>query len=226
MSTTKQQARKAGVLYLLLALTAPIGLIYVPGQLIVAGNATATAEKLRASEWLMRLGIASELIHQIIVVFLALALYRLFKSVNENWAVLLVIFGAILPLPILFLNVVNDVAALMLANGGEVFSAFTRPQLDSLAYFFIELHGQGIAVTTIFWGLWLFPFGMLVIRSGFIPHFLGLSLMIAGTAYLLSAFAVLVMPSFMQIVSRIAMPMQLCEMPIVFWLLIWGARQK
>ncbi|HEX2643015.1 MAG TPA: DUF4386 family protein, partial [Thermoanaerobaculia bacterium] len=62
MSTIKQQARYAGFLYLLLAISAPIGLLYVPGKLIVSGNATATADNIRASEGLLRLGIASELL--------------------------------------------------------------------------------------------------------------------------------------------------------------------
>jgi hypothetical protein len=76
LRSTQQQARAAGILYLLLALIAPIGLLYVPGKLIVSGNATATADNIRASEWLFRIGIASELIHQTIAVFLVLALYR------------------------------------------------------------------------------------------------------------------------------------------------------
>jgi hypothetical protein len=125
VNSTKHQARVAGILYLLLALTAPVGLLYVPGKLIVSGNATATADNIRASEWLLRVGIASELVHQIIGVFLVLALYGLFKAVDE-----------------------------MLA--------------------------KRIIVASIFWGLWLFPFGALVIRSGFIPRIFGVLLMIAG----------------------------------------------
>jgi len=78
VSSTRQQARVAGFLYLLLALSAPIGLVYVPARVIVSGNATATADNIRASEWLLRTGIASELIHQVIGIFLVLALYRLF----------------------------------------------------------------------------------------------------------------------------------------------------
>lgn len=83
MNSTRQQARVAGFLYLLLVLSAPFGLPYVPGKLIVSGNATATADNIRVSEWILRLGIASELIHQIICVFLVLALYSLFKAINE-----------------------------------------------------------------------------------------------------------------------------------------------
>src|SRR5512132_3567642 len=84
MNSTRKQARVAGLLYLLLLITAPIGLLYVPGKLIVPGNATATTDNIRASEWLLRIGIASELVHQIIFVFLVLALYRLLKAISES----------------------------------------------------------------------------------------------------------------------------------------------
>src|SRR2546422_742733 len=109
MNPTKKQARVAGLWYLLLGITAPIGLVYVPGKVIVSGNATATADHLRASESLVRIGIGSELFHQVIGVFLVLALYRLFKAVNQKYAVLMVTFS-LLGLPIVFLNVLNDIA--------------------------------------------------------------------------------------------------------------------
>ena len=226
MSSTQQQARVAGFLYLLLALSAPIGLLYVPGKLIVSGNATATADNIRTSEWLLRIGIASELIHQIICVFLVLALYRLFKAVNDTHAKQMVILGALVSVPIMFVNVLNDIAALVLVSGADFLSVFEKPQLDALAYLFLRLHSQGITVASIFWGLWLFPFGMLVIRSGFIPRVLGVLLMIAGVAYLASSFATLVLPRYAPLVSQIALPLEVAELPIVFWLLIWGAKTR
>jgi hypothetical protein len=205
---------------------APIGLLYVPGKLIVSGNATATADNIRASEWLLRLGIASDLIHQTVVVFLVLALYRLFKPVNETLAKQVVILGALLSVPIMFVNVLNDIAALVLVSGADFLSVFEKPQLDALAYLFLRLHGQGITVASIFWGLWLFPFGMLVIRSGFIPRVFGILLIIAGVAYVGSAFATLVLPRYAPLVSKVALPLEVAELPIVFWLLIWGARTR
>ena len=226
MRSTQQQARFAGFLYLLIVLSAPIGLLYVPGKLIVSGNATATADNLRASEGLLRLGIASELIHQIICVFLVLALYRLFKAVDEALARQMVIFGALLSVPIMFVNVLNDIAALVLTSGADFLSVFEKPQLDALAYLFVRLHGQGITVASIFWGLWLFPFGLLVIRSGFIPRIFGYLLMIAGVAYLGAALASLIVPQYGPLVGKIALALEVAELPIVFWLLIWGAKPR
>jgi len=224
MRSAKQQARFAGFLYLLVALIAPIGLMYVPGKLIVARDATATAANLRAFGWLLRLGIASELIHQVIGLFLVLALYRLFRAVDEGLARQLVIFGALVSLPIMFVNVLNDVAALILAGGADSLAVFDARQRDALAYLFLRLHGQGIVVASVFWGLWLFPFGLLVIRSRFIPRVLGVLLMIAGVAYMASAFTTLIVPLYASLVAKIALPLEAAELPIVFWLVIWGAR--
>src|ERR1700741_5025964 len=103
MNETKKTARLAGFLYLLVGITAPIGLLYVPGRLIVPGDATATADRLRASGWLLRIGIGSELFHQVAIVFVVLVLYRLFKAVDEQQARLMVILGALVSVPIVFL---------------------------------------------------------------------------------------------------------------------------
>ncbi len=157
MPSNKKRARFAGLLYLLLGISAPIGLMYVPGKLIVAGDATATADRIRTSEWLLRLGIGSELFQQVIVIFLALALYRLFKAVNQRQAVLLVVLGALVSVPIMFVNVLNQVAALILIKGAPFQSVFERPQLDALAYLFVRLHSHGIIVASIFWDCGYFP---------------------------------------------------------------------
>jgi hypothetical protein len=222
--STQQQARFAGFLYLLVCLSAPVGLIYVPSKLIVSGNAAATAESIGASAGLLRIGIASELIHQIIFIFVVLALYDLFKAVSETLARQMLVLGALVSVPIVFVNVLNEIAALILVSGADFLSVFPKSQLDVLAYLFVRLHGQGIHVVSIFWGLWLFPFGMLVIRSGFIPRIFGVLLLIAGVANLANCFTALVLPQFARLVSPVADPLQLAELPIVFWLLIWGAR--
>jgi hypothetical protein len=225
MNSIQRQARVAGILYLGL-LIAPIGLLYVPGKLIVSGNAAATAENLRNSESLLRLGIATELIHQVIAVFLVLALYRLFKPVSETLARQVVVLGALVSVPIMFVNVLNEIAAQVLASGPEFLTALDQGQRDALASLFLHLHGEGIAVASVFWGLWLFPFGLLVLRSGFIPRVLGVLLILAGVGNVASAFATLVLPPYAEVVSRVALPLILLEIPMMFWLAIWGARPR
>jgi hypothetical protein len=166
------------------------------------------------------------LIHQVIFIFLVLALYRLFKVVDQNLAALMVVLGALVSVPIVFLSVLNEIAALVLLSGAEFVSVFDKSQLDALAYLFLRLHSQGINLVAIFWGLWLFPFGILVIRSGFIPRVLGVLLMMAGFAYLVDSFTSLLLPQYADTVSQFAMVLYFGELPIIFWLLIWGAKEQ
>ena len=226
MNSTKRTARRAGRLYLLLAVSAPLGLMYVPSRLIVAGDATATADRIRASEWLLRLGIGSELFHQAVVVFLVLALYRLFKGVDEYHASLVVILGALVSVPIVFVNVLNEVAALIVLSGADFLTGFGKSQLEGLAYLFLRLHAQGLVVASVFWGLWLLPFGILVIRSGFIPRVLGYMLFLAGAGYLAGAFATLITPQYAPRVGQVTGILMFFELPIIFYLVIWGAREE
>ena len=224
MSVVKKNARIAGVWYFIVLLIAPIGLIYVPGKVYVRGNATATADNLRAYESLLRIGISSELVHEVLWVFVVLALYRLFKPVNESHARLMLILGALLSVPIVCINVLNEIAAMLLVSGANFLAVFSREQLDALALLFYRLHGQGLNVASIFWGLWLFPFGALVIRSGFIPRFLGSLLFLAGVGYVVSSFTILLLPQYQSPVDMVAGVLEFGELPIIFWLLIWGAR--
>jgi hypothetical protein len=225
MNSIRKQARIAGLLYLLASVPAFFAWVYVPNKLIVAGDAAATANHVRASETLLRLSIGSELIGLILFIFVVLALYRLFKPISETH-VLAMATLLLISLPISFLSVVDEIAALTVASGASFLSGFDRPQLDSLAYLFFRLHGQGNIVAQIFWGLWLFPFGVLVIRSGFIPRFLGYLLFISGVGYIANSLAAVLLPAQRQNVAQFADIFQMAELPIIFWLLIWGAKEQ
>jgi hypothetical protein len=223
MSWTNNPGRVAGVLYLLLVIAAPIRLIYIPSKLFVRGDATATAHNIAANETLFRLGIVSDLFCGVILIFLTLALYRLFKGVDQKLAVLVVIVGGLMPAMIDFVNVLNDAAALMLAGGTDFLSAFDKPQRDALAMLFVRLHHQEIVGAEILWGLWLFPLGALAYRSRFLPRFLGVWLMLNGIAYLAESFTGLLFPQYENLVSNLAFPVQLGELAFMLWLVIKGA---
>src|SRR5256712_3027656 len=222
MHPTDKAARVAGALYLLL-LFAPLRLVYIPSALFVRGNATATANNIAAHELLFRLGIVSDLFTGTMVIFLVLALYRLFKGVDQSLATLMVILGGLTVAPIYFLNTLNDAAALMLARGADFLSVFEKPQRDALAMLFLRLHHQGVVANEIFWGLWLFPLAVLVIKSGFLPRFLGVWLIINGFAYLITSFTGLLLPQYEGLVSNITFPALLGEMVFMLWLVISGA---
>ncbi|HXP00414.1 MAG TPA: DUF4386 domain-containing protein, partial [Luteibacter sp.] len=117
MSALHTRARIAGLLYVLLAIAAPLRLLYIPTTLIVRGDPSTTAANIAAHEALFRWGIVSDLFVGTILIFVVLALYRLLSPVNRPLAVLMVILGGLLPSVIYFLNTVNDAAALALING-------------------------------------------------------------------------------------------------------------
>jgi hypothetical protein len=224
MHPTNKTARVAGALYVLLGVTAPFSLIYIPRTFIVRGDATATANHILASETLFRMGIVSELISATITIFLVMVLYRLLNGVNKMHASLMVILGALVSVPISFLNVVNEIAALTLLRGPGFLSVFDRSQLEALALFFLGLHGQGLVVVEIFWGLWLFPFGILVMRSGLIPRILGVLLIVNGFAYLAASLTSLLAPAYSGVVNRFALIAETGELWIMLWLLIKGVK--
>jgi len=226
LDSTKKKARFAGFLYLLLGAIAPIGIMYVPGKLFVRGDAAETGRRILASESLFRLGIASELISPLVSLFVVLALYDLFKDVDRKQARLMVILGAMLSIPISLLNVLNSISALALFKGAGYLSVFDRLQLDALGMAFIGLRHSGITIASIFWGLWLFPLGILVVRSRFIPRVLGYLLFVACVGYLANAFTSLVLPTYASAVGGLAMALEMGELPIIFWLVIWGARPR
>ena len=225
MNSNRHTARAAGLLYLLGAVTAPLGLVYVPRALIVPGDAAATAAHLRASATLVRLGIASELLSSVVFVFVVLALYRLFRPVHPTRALAMATL-LLVSVPISCFNVLNDVAALVLVSGAAFLSVFEARQLDALAYLFVRLHGLGLSVAAIFWGLWLFPFGMLVVRSGFLPRVLGVLLFLAGAGYLAGSGASLLLPQHAHLVSPFATALELGELPIILWLVVRGAKES
>ena len=169
MSLTKNPGRFAGLLYIVASILAIFALLYVPSKLIVHGNPTATADNIASSETLFRLGIAADLIGQALFIFVALALYDLLKGVNQRHALLMLTL-ILVSIPIAFLNEVNSLAVLTLVRGADFQALFEKPQRDTLAMLFLNLHGYGFDVAGIFWGFWLFPLGLLVYQSGFLPR--------------------------------------------------------
>jgi Domain of unknown function (DUF4386) len=225
MSLIRNPGRIAGLLYILASIPAFFGLLYVPSKLMVHGNATATAHNIAAFETLFRLGIVGDLIGQGLFVFVALALYDLFEGVNPRHALLMLTL-ILTAIPIAFLNELNAVAALVLIRGADFLAIFDEPQRNALAMLFLNLRGHGFDIAGIFWGLWLYPLGLLVYRSGFLPRILGVLLMIGCFAYLANSFTSLVLPQYEAIVSRWISPLQLVEVLFMFWLLIMGARPR
>ncbi len=210
-------ARIAGFLYLILMVCGIFSYMFVNSRLIVPGDAATTVNNIMASKSLYVSGIISWLISETAFVLLVYVLYKLLKPVNKNHALLMVMF-VLVAVPISFINELNKFAALLLLSGADYLTAFTASQLHALVLFFLNLHEHGNDIAAIFWGLWLFPFGYLVFKSGYIPRILGVLLIIAGLGYLIDFVAFFLFPNF----PAIGQFMTWAELFWPFWFLIKG----
>lgn len=223
MSSIKRTARLAGLLYVVMSALMVYSYMYLPATFLVAGNAAATARKITDGALLYRIGILGDLVAQILFVFVVLTLYQLFKDVSRPHARLMVALVCV-GVAVEIVNLVTHIAPLILLSGADYLSVFTRPQLEALAMGSLRL-GSGLGDLAIaIWGLWLFPFGILTIRSGFFPRVLGWLLMVAGFAYVVTCVTAIVFPAQLTTVSRVVMPLYVGELPIVLWLLVMGAK--
>lgn len=224
MSSTRNPGRVAGLWYLLLIAMGPLFLIYIPNKLFVHGKAAATVNNIAAHERLFRIGILAELVGGVILIFLVLAFYRLFKGVDPSLAVLVVILGGVMPAVIYFVNVVNDFAALMVAQSADFLSVFDKPQRDALAMVFLRLHNYQINDSLVLAGAWLFPLATLVYRSRFLPRFLGVWLAIGGFGWLILSFTAILAPQYQDKLFVIFQPAFFGEIALTLWLVIKGAK--
>ena len=226
MTSLSRNARVAGLLYIVASVVGAVRLIYIPNTLIVAGNAAATANNIAGHESLFRWGIVSYLLASILFIFVTLALYQLLKGVDQALAVVMVILGSLMPVPIFFVNTANDVAALQFARGADFLSVLDKTQREAFAMLFLNLHHQLDLANAMFWGLWLLPLGLLVYRSRFLPRFLGVWLMTGCFAYLALSVSGLVFPRLEDKVFDIGQPLRLGEVATMLWLVIMGVNEK
>lgn len=225
MHPTNKAARIAGAIYLSMVFTAPFTLLYVPGKLIVRGDAAGTANNVLAHETMFRLAIIGDLFTHVIFICLGIALYRLLSSVNKTWAMLMVVFVSV-SAAVGFLDTLNNIAGLILFRGADFLTVFDKAQLNALGYLFIRLHDQGIFMNELFWGLWLFPFGLLVFRSGFLPRFIGVWLIINCFGYVALCMIALLAPDYYGAAFKWGQPVLFGELAIMLWLLIKGAKPR
>jgi len=221
MNSITKNARTAGLLYLLLVPLGLFGILYIP-TLITSGDIASTIANITAHKALYSASTATALLVQVVQIFLVLALYRLFKDTSKFWAVLLV--ALIIPaVSIAMLNEVNHAAVLVLTSGAGYLTAFTEAQLHALVALFLDLHTYGVMIAQIFWGLWLFPMGMLAYKSGFVPKYIGVLLMIGCFGYIFDSLAPFVLPEITFTVSEYT---SIGEFFMMIWLLHLGFSKK
>jgi hypothetical protein len=224
VTSIKAKARLAGILYVLMGIPAWFSLMYIPSAFVVRGDATATARNIVTSQSLYRLGILSELVSQTIFLVLVLVLYDLFKDADRKQARLMVMLVGV-SVAFEFANCLNLVAPLILLSGADFLAVFSKPQLDALALVFLKLRNDGLGVISLIWGLWLLPFGVLVIKSGFFPKGLGVLLIVACFAYVTDSITLIMLPVPIPVVSTVTLALGgLGELAIVVWMIVIGAK--
>jgi len=120
--------------------------------------------------------------------------------------------------------VANRLAPIDLLIGNNFLSVFTQSQREALSLGFLYLGGNLTVVLTMFWGLWLIPFGTLVIKSGFFPKFLGALLILAGIGYIVTSLTYFVFADQGAMIRTAVMPLYFGEVPIILWMMIFGAK--
>jgi hypothetical protein len=218
---TKRLARIAGAVYLALGVTAAIGYYHAP---LVEGDISAIASRITGSDLRFRIAVVSDVLSTTLAVPLALLLYQLLRPVNKNHAALMALL-LIIAVPISFVVALNYVGAQTLLTGAPEIAALSVPQRDALGMLLLRLHTHGVLAVEIFWGLWLLPFGLLVIRSRYFPKILGILLIVAGIAYVTHSITSLLLGGQRIVIyERVTMLARAAgEFPIILWLLIKGA---
>lgn len=222
MDSRRKLAHQAGALYFVFALLAVVNEFLVP-SLIVTGDAAATAAAITAGEGTYRVALLLTVVTLVFFIVVANHLYQLLHEVDRLLARLMVLLVAV-GVAAEFANLLLEFAPLVLLGDGESLSAIPASEREALALGFVSMHGSAAYVSVVFWGLWLFPFGVLVARSGFLPRLLGILLLVAGVGYTATSVSGIAFPEVRATVNTLMMPLYVGELPIIFWLMIKGAR--
>lgn len=224
MNPDKRTALIAGGFYLLLLFGSGFAEI-TRSSLIISQDAVATAASIAANSTLFNASIVSDLIGHTAFLLLGLSLYKLLAPINRTHAVVMVAFVAV-SVPIAMLNLLNQFAAMHLLSGAAYLQAMDPGQLVAQAMFFLELHKYGMVIDEIFWGLWLFPFGYLVYKSGVFPKIIGLLLMGGCFGYLIEFFVQFLLPGSPVLTYPGMAVATVAEISAIAMLLIYGLRKK
>jgi hypothetical protein len=226
MSSSNKTARLAGLLWLLGAATVAFPLLYVRPKLIVWGDAAATVSNIIASESLFRIGIASSILGQVFSLFFGLTLFRLFKGAGKTTATALLASLSV-GVGVGVVNSFNNLAALTLVGNPEYVKAFGTEQLNALAMTFLRVNNYGVGLMEIFTALYMFSFGLLIIRSGYMPRILGILLTVGACAFPVNTFTKILIPQFYPVLITQATMFLNAFGPLatMLWLLIKGVKE-
>ncbi|MCA0398596.1 MAG: DUF4386 domain-containing protein [Bacteroidetes bacterium] len=213
-------ARLAGLFYLLQIPLGLFGILYEPTMLVVPNQVAATVSNILANEFLFRLSIVSAIACAIITVLTALLISNLLRPLQQYWANGIVLFAA-LAAPISMINELNHVAVLLLAKSSSPAAGPATYQVETLIAGLLTVHQYGLKITGIFFGLWLLPMGLLMIKLKAIPKIIGMLLLVTCAGYLVDFIVFFIYPGSTLVVSEYTW---LGEVLMLLWLFV--ARNK
>lgn len=223
MNSPKRVARTAGLYYLIVAIFGGFAHI-VRVNVYAPGDAATTAENVVANASLVRLSFVADLVQATFAVFLVMALHQLLQHVNKAVARAMVIF-VVLQVGITCLNVVHQLGALVVATENSYASALGTDGSNALVLLLLDLQHSGYLVAQIFFGLWLFPLGLLAYRSGMFPRPLGVILMLACAAYLVDVPLQFLASGIADAINPVVVALvTISEVSMVGYLLIKGVK--
>ncbi|WP_438425293.1 DUF4386 domain-containing protein [Aquimarina macrocephali] len=209
-----KNALMAGFFYLVLIIIGMYGFVYALPQIEIKGDIAKTVENIKNNSFMFRVGIFSILVMNVISILLVIYLYRLLSSINKTMGLsmlILMLFGAAISL----VNEVNHFAMIVI-NGMSDLSA---TESQNLTDFFSTIHNHGAHIAVIFWGLWLFPLGILIFKLDTrISEFIGVMLVIAGIGYTLDSIFLFLYPNLQ--IPTLSDYTFLGEFLLTIWLLI------
>jgi hypothetical protein len=215
-------ARLGGLLYLAIIGLGIFGELFARGTLVVSGDATATANSIVLSPLLWRGSIAGDLLMHVLDIPVILILYLLLRPVSKSLALLATLFNLV-QTAVLAANKLILLVPLFLQDDVGYLRAFTPEQLHALSYLAVKAHGYGFGIGLVFFGFACLVRGYLIARSGFLPRFLGILIVIAGLSYLTNSFALLLAPSFAESIQPgILFPAFVGELCLCLWLIVKG----
>lgn len=218
-ASTRFKARIAGFFYFLLF---PFGALSfaVRGGIVVKGDAAATAANLLLHETAFRWGVAGDLLALVAYVVVTALFYELFRPVNRSVA-LIAAFFSLVGCAIQAFACAFELAPFVLL-GGEAFSrVFQADQLQALAYMSLKMYSPAYKIGLVFFGLYNLLNGYLILKSIFLPRFLGAFMVIAGLP-----FVIFLTPLGKTLSPFAVAPAALGEFLLLMWLLVKGVNAE
>jgi hypothetical protein len=222
MNSVTKIARTAGVIYLLYVITSVIANLF--GKFVFV-EAPVTIDHILTHATQFRIGFVINLFSVVFFLIAAWALYVLLKPVNKDLALLFLLFN-VAGFAVWFFSSLCLFGSLLILNGTEAIKAFQPDQLQALAVFFFGLYKTGVFITQVPYGVWLFPLGYLVLKSGFLPKILGMLLIADGICQFVYVCQRLILPDLAFIAYPCTVVSFIAEVSLALWLAIKAVKPQ